>query len=106
VGAEAGSFVGETTSVTTEETYAVRMAEAQEAYPGKAGTIENHHIAPKYLGGAPNGPTVPLDGAYHQMITNEFRNLAPYGSGPVSPQQMQNLQDSVYSKFPLPPGSN
>jgi RHS repeat-associated protein len=106
VGAEAGSFVGETTSITTEETYAVRLAEAQEAYPNKAGTIENHHIAPKYLGGATNGPTVPLDGAYHQMITNEFRNLAPYGSGPVSPQQLQNLQDSAYSKFPLPSGSN
>jgi len=106
VGAEAGSFVGETTSVTTEETYAVRLAEAQEAYPGKAGTIENHHIAPKYLGGDPNGPTVPLDGAYHQTITNEFRNQVPYGNGPVSPQQMQNTMDSVYSKLPLPPGSN
>lgn len=105
-GAEAGGFVGGTTSVTTEETYAARLAEAQEAYPNKAGTIENHHIAPKYLGGAASGPTIPLDGAYHQMITNEFRNLAPYGTGPVSPQQMQNLQDSVYSKFPLPPGSN
>jgi len=56
--------------------------------------------------GFPEGPTVPLDGAYHQMITNEFRNLAPYGSGPVTPEQLQDLMNSVYDKFPLPPGSN
>jgi RHS repeat-associated protein len=105
LGAEAGGFVGESATVTTEETYAIKLAEAQEAYPGKTGIIENHHIAPKYLGGASNGPTVPLDAAYHQMITNAFRDEISYGSGPLSPEEMQNVMDSVYAKFPLPPGS-
>ncbi|MGH9716525.1 MAG: hypothetical protein ACRD4R_07350, partial [Candidatus Acidiferrales bacterium] len=83
-----------------------KVSDAQDAYPNKAGRIENHHIAPKYLGGDPNGPTAPLDGAYHQMITNAFRNEVPYGSGPVSPEELQQIMNKVYSQFPLPPGSN
>lgn len=83
-----------------------KVSDAQDAYPNKAGRIENHHIAPKYLGGDPNGPTVPLDGAYHQMITNAFRNEVPYGSGPVSSEELQQIMNKVYSQFPLPPGSN
>ena len=49
------------------------VKQAQEAYPNKAGIIEQHHITPQYLGGAADGPTVPLDAAYHQQITNAFR---------------------------------
>jgi RHS repeat-associated protein len=89
-----------------EASFKQKVSDAQETYPKKAGKIENHHIAPKYLGGDPNGPTVPLDGAYHQMITNAFRNEAPYGSGPVSPEELQQIMNKVYSQFPLPPGSN
>src|SRR5690606_26361734 len=47
---------------------------AQKQFPNKAGKIEQHHITPKYLGGDPKGPTVPLDAAYHQQITNAFRD--------------------------------
>ena len=77
---------------------------AQRLYPNKAGKIELHHITPKYLGGAKNGPLVPLDGAYHQIITNEFRAIRPYGLGPVNETQRLQIMKEVYSKFPLPPG--
>lgn len=75
---------------------------AQKLYPQKAGKIENHHITPKYLGGHKNGPTIPLDGAYHQQITNEFRNLHPYGSPKPSSTELNNIKNHVYKKYPLP----
>jgi RHS repeat-associated protein len=53
--------------------------DAAKLYPKLAGKTHLHHIMPKYLGGAANGPRVELDAAYHQLITNEFRRLAPYG---------------------------
>lgn len=77
---------------------------AQQAYPKLAGKIQLHHIEPKYLGGARNGPLVPLDAAYHQMITNEFRSLWGYGNGLPSATELQNIMKQVYSKYPLPPG--
>lgn len=77
---------------------------AQRQYPKKAGKIEEHHIDPLYLGGAKNGPTVPLDAAYHQLITNEFRRLAPYGSEVPSAARVREIMRQVYEKYPLPPG--
>ena len=77
---------------------------AQKLYPNKAGKIELHHISPKYLGGAKNGAMVPLDGAYHQMITNEFRSIRSYGLGPVNEAYRLDIMKRVYSKFSLPPG--
>jgi hypothetical protein len=86
-------------------TYDDLVAAAQDAYPGKAGDIELHHITPKYLGGDPDGPLVPLDAAYHQQITNEFRNLWPYGGPQPSPAQLEEIMQQVYQKYPLPPGT-
>lgn len=77
---------------------------AQKMYPNKAGKIEFHHITPKYLGGATKGPLVPLDGAYHQVITNEFRLLWPYGKEIPSKSELNEILDQVYRKYPLPPG--
>ncbi len=77
---------------------------AQKIYPKKAGTTQLHHITPKYLGGAKNGSLVPLDGAYHQMITNEFRALWGYGKGVPSATELQSIMKQVYTKYPLPPG--
>lgn len=77
---------------------------AQRLYPKKAGRIEEHHITPKYLGGDSNGPTVPLDASYHQMITNEFRSLWGYGGPKPSQQQLQEVLRKVYETLPLPPG--
>ena len=54
---------------------------ARSLYPSKAGKIEMHHITPKYLGGGKDGLLVPLDASYHQVITNEYRALWPYGKG-------------------------
>jgi len=78
---------------------------AQKAYPGKAGVTELHHITPKYLGGAADGPLAPLDAAYHQQITNEFRSLWPYGGAKPNPQQLQEIMQKVYNKYPIPPGN-
>jgi hypothetical protein len=47
---------------------------------------------------------VPLDAAYHQQITNEFRRLHPYGSEVPSPARVQEIMRQVYDKYPLPPG--
>jgi RHS repeat-associated protein len=77
---------------------------AQRQFPDKAGKIEQHHIRPEYLGGARNGAKVPLDGAYHQQITNEFRRLHPYRSEVPSPARVQEIMRQVYDRFPLPPG--
>ncbi len=78
------------------------VTEAQQRYPRKAGKIEMHHIVPKYLGGDPKGPMVGIDGAYHQMITNEFRSLYPYGQKKPSTEQLGRILESVYSKYPIP----
>jgi hypothetical protein len=80
------------------------LSAAQKAYPGKADVTELHHVTPKYMGGAPNGPTAPLDAAYHQQITNEFRSLWPYGGRQPTPQELQEVMEKVYQKYPLPPG--
>jgi hypothetical protein len=45
---------------------------AKKMYPKKARKVEGHHITPKYLGGDPNGPKVDINGAYHQLVTNDF----------------------------------
>jgi hypothetical protein len=80
------------------------VAQAQQRYPNLAGIEHDHHITPKYLGGPNNGPTTTLDAAYHQMITNEFRGLAPYGKAKPSAEAVRGIMDKVYSRFPLPPG--
>ncbi len=41
------------------------VSEAKSAYRSKATRIELHHPIPKYLGGDPNQPLVPLNAAYH-----------------------------------------
>jgi RHS repeat-associated protein len=78
---------------------------AQKLYPNLAGKTHLHHITPKYLGGPANGPRVPLDAAYHQQITNGFRQAWPYGQGVIKdPDVLRNVMDKVYKQFPLPPG--
>lgn len=76
---------------------------AQKIYPKKAGKIEYHHPIPQYLGGAKSQQLVPLDGAYNQLVTNEFRALWPYGQGTIKdPILRQNVIKQVYDKYPLP----
>ena len=78
------------------------IKQAQELYPNKAGKIQMHHVEPKYLGGPKNGTLAPIDAAYHQVITNEFRTLYPYGQSIPNGLELKNIMHQVYSKFPLP----
>lgn len=87
---------------TTTNNYDNLVKDAQKLYPDKAGRIELHHIEPQYLGGAKDGLRVPIDASYHQVITNEFRTIQPYGLGPVNVTQRIDIMNQVYKKYPLP----
>ena len=78
------------------------VRQAQQQYPNKAGNIELHHIFPTYLGGNLNGEVVAIDAAYHQVITNAFRELWRYGQGAPTVEQAQRIMQQVYNRFPLP----
>ena len=87
-----------------------KLAEARVLYPNKVGS-EIHHIIPKYL--LPPGtdlskiPTVPVDKAYHQLITNKFRTvwsqkLPGQPKDYPSPEELEEILDAVYRELPLP----
>ena len=79
------------------------IKEAQKEFPNKAGKIQLHHEHPIYLRGPKNGRTVPIDAAYHQKITNEFRKRIPYGKqNEFSDAQIDKVMKEVYEQFPLP----
>jgi len=79
------------------------QAEARSAFPHLfSKSKQKHHVHPKYLGGPEDGPTVDVDPAYHQLITNAFRREHPYGQEVPSPAQQQEIMRKVYSKYPLP----
>ncbi|HEX5753688.1 MAG TPA: hypothetical protein VFZ09_46290 [Archangium sp.] len=79
------------------------QAEARTAFPHLFGKPkQKHHLHPKYLGGVDDGPTVDVDPAYHQLITNAFRREHPYGQEIPSPAQQQEIMRKVYAKYPLP----
>ncbi len=95
--------------ITADEISAQRIRElvdfAGRKYPGKAGKLEFHHVLPRYLGGAVNGTTVVLDAAYHQLITNAFRNAMQYGSVGIrslSLGEVGELLHQIYRSLPLP----
>jgi hypothetical protein len=80
------------------------VRQAERDYPKLAGKEHNHHIDPKYLVIEKNGPTARINAAYHQYITNAFRELWAYGKKSLpSPEQLRRFKEEVYSKFPLPP---
>lgn len=55
-------------------------------------------------GSQDNNLTIPLDAAYHQMITNEFRSYWPYGKGLLHNNLREGIiSNKVYEKYPLPP---
>lgn len=74
---------------------------AQKLFPNKANLVEQHHIFPKYLGGPANGPTAPLNGSYHQVITNAFRQAWGYGQGPPAPGVAQQIMQRIYTFLPI-----
>ena len=81
------------------------VSQAKQKYPKLAGKTHQHHIIPYYLGGAANGPRVPLNAAYHQQITNAFRKAHKYGQPPPDPTTPQRIMQDVYKQYPLPPGT-
>jgi RHS repeat-associated protein len=104
--AMAGVFIVSLFTGAGEETAAAKIdrltAEAEELYPKLAGKLNDHHIIPKYLGGAKNGATSRIPAAYHQLITNEFRRLAPYGQNAPTGDALIEVLKAVYSTYPLP----
>jgi hypothetical protein len=43
-----------------------------------------------------------MDGyAYHQLITNEFRNLWAYGGAKPSASKLKEIMAAVYSNIPI-----
>ena len=94
--------VGELGVVVHNSYYDDIVNEARKLYPGKAFKTELHHVTPKYLGGAVNGPMTRIDAAYHQLITNEFRSLWPYGGPKPSAEELARIMAEVYGKLPLP----
>jgi len=81
------------------------LAEAEKAYAKKIAKCEEHHLLPKYLGGIDEDVNLAsIPAAYHQLITNSFRSLAPYGeSSELSAEEIQKIVDQVYQRFPIPP---
>jgi len=98
------NFAGAAKATKTGGNYLELVSDAQKIYPSKAGKLELHHITPKYLGGAANGALVPLDAAYHQMITNRFRVAYPYNYPKPNEVDLLGIMDKVYSEYPLPAG--
>jgi hypothetical protein len=55
-----------------------------------------------HLGGPQDGPTVKVDPAYHQFITNAFCDESAYGQRFPDPDVQSKIMQKVYSKYPLP----
>ncbi len=89
--------------------YDALVEAAKQKYPKKANLPdESHHIDPQYLTKSKGGPKANLPAAYHQEITNAFRNEVPYGTvnEPLSGTKLQGIKERVYGQFPLPPGTD
>ncbi len=86
------------------EKYCELLKKAHQKYKG-AGSIENHHEWSIYSGGPESGYTIPLDKAYHAMITQEIRNRLPYPGSLHRGDWVKIWRelDEVYGEFPLCP---
>jgi hypothetical protein len=60
---------------------------------------------PKFAGGPANGTQYEINAAYHQVITNEFRQQLGYGKGPYDPVKVYEVMLQVYENYPIPAGS-
>lgn len=77
---------------------ASHLTSAIQAYPRNVGRFEWHHIRPQYLGGLAGDRQVLLPAEYHQLITNEFRRLAPYGT---AGHNVRDVMQQVYRTYPI-----
>ncbi len=76
--------------------------EARTLYPKKTIRSELHHVTPKYLGGATDGPVTRIDAAYHQLMANGFALFWPYGGPKPSAEELARIMAEVYGKPPPP----
>ena len=83
--------VGELGLVVHNTYYDDIVDEARKSYPKKTIRSELHHVTPKYLGGATDGPVTRIDAAYHQLMANGF---ALFGLTEVQSHRLRNLQES------------
>jgi hypothetical protein len=83
--------VGELGLVVHNTYYDDIVDEARKLYPKKTIRSELHHVTPKYLGGATDGPVTLIDAAYHQLMANGF---ALFGLTEVQSHRLRNLQES------------
>ena len=83
--------------------YEYLLDKAKKEYPKLADKPDQfHHIGPLQLGYPRKGPTVPLNPAYHQWITNLFRAARPFrGQGPPSDSEAWQILIDVYTVAPL-----
>ncbi len=85
-----------------KELYEQGMKEAQNKFPDLFGkSLQEHHVIPKYLGGPKEGKTVQVDRAYHQLITNAFREEFTYNQGFPNAARLAKILEKVYSRYPL-----
>ena len=82
--------------------YLLQKEKTQMQYSDKAGNYELHHIDPQYMGGDKYGKLVKIDAAYHQIVTNAFREQHPYGVGKIPFDKRQLIMRKIYMKYPLP----
>jgi len=83
--------VGELGLVVHNTYYDDIVDEARKLYPKKTIRSELHHVTPKYLGGATDGPVTRIDAAYHQLMVNGF---ALFGRTEVQSHRLRSLQES------------
>jgi RHS repeat-associated protein len=94
----------EAAAAATESKLAQLMQKARDLYPKLCNKPNQmHHPTPQYLNGAADQDLIELEAPYHQLITNAFRKLAPYGQPVPNSQSVQNIVNQVYSQYPLPP---
>jgi hypothetical protein len=85
-----------------QQQYYRKLAEAQARYPKHQG-YHHHHAVPMYLGGPKEGMTYRIPAAYHEAITQAFRQRWPYGrEEPPRPQELLRILAEVYSEYPIP----
>jgi ABC-type Zn uptake system ZnuABC Zn-binding protein ZnuA len=95
----------EAAAQAAEQKLAQLVQKARDLYPKLCNkTPQMHHPIPQYLGGKADQDLVELEAPYHQLITNAFRKLAPYGQEPPNSLSVQNIVNQVYSQYPLPSG--
>jgi RHS repeat-associated protein len=93
----------EVAAEATEAKIAEWLQKAKDLYPKLCNKKPQlHHPIPQYLGGSADQDLVALEAPYHQLITNAFRQLAPYGQPVPDSQSVVNIVNQVYSQYPLP----